>query len=84
MNSYLIALILILCFTCWLADSGGPPMASPIGIKGSSPGSYGMDKQEMMYSDFLITEGAKNNGYVTKIDEKSPADDMTFPWTINY
>ncbi len=84
MKTYLISAILVLCFTCWLGDIGGPPVASPIGISESKEGSFGVDKQEMMYTDFSITDKDKNNGYVTKIDEKSSGDDMRFPWTINY
>ncbi len=80
MKTYLIILILALCFTCWLGDSGMPPQAVPIGINQMQEGAAGVDKQEMMYADFMISDKTRDSGYITKIDEKSPGDGMDFPW----
>ncbi len=80
MKTYLIILILALCFTCWLGDAGMPPQPVPIGINLMQEGACGVDKQEMMYTDFTITDKTRDSGYITKIDEKSSGDGVDFPW----
>jgi hypothetical protein len=80
MKTYLIIFILVLCSTCWLYDSKGPPTGVPIGINKIPEGACGVDKQELMYSDFSITDQKRDSGYITKIDEKSSGDGLDFPW----
>jgi hypothetical protein len=79
-KAYLIILILALFFTCWLADSGMPPMEQPIGINDIPEGAVGVNKKESMIPDFSLTEKGRNNGFITKIDNDSPGENMDFPW----
>lgn len=81
MKTYLILFIMILCFTCWLGDSGQPPAPVPIGINKVPGGTSGVDKQESVYTDFTITDQSRDSGYVTKIDENSSGEGVDFPWT---
>jgi len=80
MKTYLIILILALCFTCWLADSGMPPTEVNLGINGVPEGAAGVNKQENMIPDFVYTDKDRNSGYITKIDNDSPGENMDFPW----
>jgi len=80
MKNYLIILILSLCFTCWLADSGQPPTEQPMGISNVLPITYGEKKQEGMIPDFVFTDKQQPSNYATKIDEDSVGQQLDFPW----
>ncbi len=80
MKTYVIIFILVLCSTCWLADSGGPPTGVPIGISDLHEGAFGADKQDLIYGDFFITGEARGSGFITKVDEKSVDTGVDFPW----
>ncbi len=80
MKTYLIILILALCFTCWLNDTGMPPMEQPIGIKDVPAGASAVKKVESMIPDFKFTDKPRNSGYTTKIEEVNSGDEADFPW----
>ena len=82
MKAYLFILIIVLCFTCWLGDSGAPPMPQGIGIGDISPNAYGVNKKESMIPDFVYTDERRDSGYIVKIDEKSSQQNIDFPMGI--
>ena len=79
MKTYLIILILVLCFTCWLGDARMPPNPQPMGIAQVSSGPFGANHQESMIPDFTFTDRARTSPYITKIDDNSSGHDAEFP-----
>jgi len=81
MKTYLIIFIIVLCSTCWLYDSGGPPGEETINITDTHEGSHGSYKEEQdsMFGDFFITDHPRDSKYVTKIDEYSRTPNMDHP-----
>ncbi len=80
MKTYIFIFILVLCFTCWLGDSGMPPATQPIGIEKIPASACGVNKQESIIPDFVFNDQARSSGYIVKIDEKSSSQEADFPW----
>jgi hypothetical protein len=79
MKSYLIILILVLCFTCWLGDAGMPPNLQGMGINQVSSTPYGATHQENMIPDFAFVDQKRNSPYITKIEDNSNGHEAEFP-----
>jgi hypothetical protein len=79
MKTVLIISILVLCFTCWLGDSGAPP--SPIGmtIKDVSESSYGSIHEDASFGDFTFDDSARSSPFITKIEDNSQGHQAEFP-----
>ncbi len=79
MKTYLFILILALCFTAWLNDTGAPPSPQPMGIDKVSANTYGANHQDNIIPNFTFTDKGRDSGYITKIDEKSSGNQAEFP-----
>ena len=79
MKAYLVILILVLCFTCWLADIGAPPNPQAMGVKQISEMPFGTQHQEDMIPDFTFTDESKDTPYITRIEDNANGHDAQFP-----
>lgn len=79
MKAYLIILILVLCFTCWLGDPRTPPNPQSMGVDRVAEASFGTQHQENMIPDFTFNDKTRNSPYITKIEDNSNGHDAEFP-----
>jgi hypothetical protein len=72
MKAYLITLIIVMAFTCWL-NGGGEPYPYPVGISGVKQTAYSVKRQAGSLAELNFVDKPRNSAFITRIDE-NPGD----------
>jgi len=76
-GTFLFALLV----SCLINSIDNPyqPYPWPVGMSGVTESSFGLKRDESNIGEVNYTDGARNNKFMTKIDEKSDERNVEFP-----
>ncbi len=79
MKAYLIILIVVLIFTCWVNGGSYEPYPYPVAFSGVKESGYSVKREAGLFPEINFVDQPRQAAIMTKIDEKSDDQIVDFP-----